>query len=296
MRKQSNIIRDDVVPWGGAYCEPDKCNYGSNNNKILEYPYNGLECTGFVTWAFRNGYLGLGDWNTNLFAKDGRCRKGGEAHEDGIDDKEVERNYKCKDIVNYDNGDYHDTSNRNNRLLLAYPKLNLLQDKDFVEITNKNEADLNDIFMDAKAGDLLLRHNTPTAADIKKHPNIDYKYGHIAMIIGLKRDSNQKVTSIYVGEAMPWSGNRLTTFKSMNDFSNSTDWVKLNKNSYKISFLVKMENVYNYYSEIKRVKKESANSDCPGKDKSSGNCYAYTENYNDEFNKALKMFELEDKK
>ena len=279
---ESNIIRDDVVPWGGAYNEPFKSKYKGED---LEFPYNGLECTGFVTWALRNGFLGLGDWNTNLFAKDGRCRKGGKAYPDGKASGVVERNYKCEDIVNNKDGNYSDTTNKNNRLLQAYPKLTRLKDEDFKDISKKDEKTLQAIFKDAKAGDLLVRNNNPTDADLTKYPDMIYKYGHVAMIIGIKRDS-KGITAIEVGEAMSKSGNRLTLFKSMEEFAKSSDWV--NSNAYK-AFLVKMDNVYNYYSDKYDIKTESKTSDCPNNVKSGGNCYNYTDTYNDAFNDALKM-------
>ncbi len=280
----SNIIKNDAVPWGGAYSKPNESKYG--DNKTLEFPYNGLECTGFATWALRNGFLGLGDWNTNLFAKDGRCRKGGKAYKDGKAEGEIERNYKCEDIVNNKDCNYLDTANKNNKLLLAYPKLSRLEDDDFIEISKKNENDLQDIFKDVKAGDLLVRNNKPTLDDLKKYPDMIYKYGHVAMIIGIKRDSKGLVTSIYVGEAVSRSGNRLSKYETMGTFANSGAWV--NSDAY-TSFIVKMEKVYNFYSDKYIIKAESKTSDCPNNVKSGGDCYYYTDTYNDAFNDALKM-------
>ena len=48
-----------------------------------------------------------------------------------------------------------------------------------------------------------------------------------------------------------------------------------------------MDNVYNYYSDIYHITTESEKSDCPDGEKSGGNCYKYTELYNDAFNQAI---------
>ncbi|MBQ9816837.1 MAG: hypothetical protein IJM59_05150 [Proteobacteria bacterium] len=270
--ESSHIIKTGVIPWGAPY-------------NTSEYHYNGLECSGFVTWAFRNGYLGLGDWNTYIFAK---------KHE--LDDKKkceidgkIERFYKCEEIVNNvgaEDINYNDIANQNNRLLLAYKKMEPLDEGDFIPINYSDledkEKDLNDIFKDAKAGDLLVRNNCSKLSD-NKYDCDNYMYGHVGMIIGIKRGSKKEVTSVYVGEAMNWSGNQLTKIESTADLKHNNIWM-CQKSC--VTFLVKMDKVYNYYS-AKGDKDKIKNSDCPDKDEPTGNCYAYTENYNDEFNKAL---------
>ena len=53
------------------------------------------------------------------------------------------------------------------------------------------------------------------------------------------------------------------------------------------NFIIKMDHVYNYYSDLYNITTESEKSDCPDNIKSGGNCYNYTESYNNIFNNAI---------
>ncbi len=258
-RKSENIIRKTAVPWGAAY----------SSTSSEKYPYNGLECSGFVTWALNNGRMNLGDWKTKMFAKSGDCVKDGK----------VVRNYKCKELVN--NAGQTSWSNRNNSLFSAYTKLNTLKDSDFKELNNKSESALKTIFKDAKAGDILWKGTW-----IDKSAGT-YGNGHIAMIIGIKRNAKtDEIEAIEVGEAVYRAGNKLSKY-SVKTFKTS-GWVD---NSTQACFLIKMDNVYNYYSSKHPIqdKAENVKSDCPNAaDKLTGNCYNYTDMYNLKFNDAIK--------
>ncbi|MBR4985965.1 MAG: hypothetical protein IKY83_09530 [Proteobacteria bacterium] len=272
-------IRNDVIPWGAKYnlIQTDK------TKKETDYPYNGLECSGFVTWAFRNGHLGLGDWKTELF---GNCYRNKTTNET-----------KCPGKRNYKDINYVNKLNQYNSLNAAYTKLNKLKDSDFVQLNacpDKPKLDctqkddrltyLKDVFKDAKAGDLLWRGNYVKGN--KSH----YRNGHVAMIIGIKRNKGE-VTHIYVGEAVSKSGNRLAQW-SINKFNTDSLWAT---STTQASFLIKMDRVYNYYSEPEKNHNFDIKDDdiagCPNKTSTlakGGNCYKYTDMYNENFNAAIK--------
>ena len=96
--------------------------------------------------------------------------------------------------------------------------------------------------------------------------------GHVAMIIGIKKENNT-VKELYVGEAT-WStsydyafhtGNRLTKY----DLSKSSFFKSWSIDNEKYhTFLIKMDKVYNYYS-------------------SEGNTKGYTDMFNEEFLNAI---------
>ncbi|MBO4351533.1 MAG: hypothetical protein J6A01_11395, partial [Proteobacteria bacterium] len=257
--------RDTNKPWG-TYNDNikdfDLTKYPGRNNK---YKFTGLECSGFVTWALRNGRMGLGDWLTTIFSRDGSCI---------IDGKKV-RNYRCKTHVNHmmsqipknDSGNAwgQSSSNSYNVLNSAYEKLNLLQDSDFKQLDGKDEATVQAILDDAKAGDLLW---------LGKYINEQegtYANGHIAMVIGLKRDKNGKVTEIDVGEAAAESGNKLNRW-TVSKFVTNSAWVAKAKGK-NASFLIKMDHVYNYFTDKYKITDEGKKSDCKDGVKSGGNCY-----------------------
>lgn len=269
-------IRNDVIPWGAKYnlVQSDK------TNNETDYPYNGLECSGFVSWAFRNGHLGLGDWKTELF---GTCYR-----------NKTTNKISCPGTRNYKDKSYVNNLNQYNSLNAAYTKLNKLKNSDFVQLndcpdepkldcTKKEDRlkYLKDVFKNAKAGDLLWRGDYVN--DNKEH----YRSGHVAMIIGIKRNS-EGVTHIYVGEAVAKSGNRLTPW-SINSFNATSTWATSTKQA---SFLIKMDRVYNYYSEKYGITPDSEDiAGCPNKTSAlakGGNCYKYTDMYNENFNAAIK--------
>ncbi len=272
--EKSNQLKTDAVPWGASFCKPGDiscctwkdCKKNGEKTENPEFHFNGLECSGFVTWSLRNGLLGLGDWKTTMFAKNGDCK---------IDGK-IERNYKCKKIVNNNDSKYS-YSSINNQLTSAYAKMSRLKDGDFIALNGLAEDKLKTKLKGIKAGDLLWK-----GTYIEKAKDT-YKNGHVAMIIGVKRNSEGVVTKIEVGEATGRNGNKLTKYNSLAEFAKSS-WVK---NTTQASFVIKMDNVYNYYSDTKKITTESAKSDCPDGKKSGGNCYMYTDMYNEAFNDAI---------
>ncbi|MBO4349559.1 MAG: hypothetical protein J6A01_01250 [Proteobacteria bacterium] len=274
-----HIIRKGVVPWGAAFCKLGDVSCCSNTNcekdgkkdENPDFEFSGLECSGFVTWSFRNGLLGLGDWSTMMFAKSGECK---------VDGKIV-RNYKCKDNVNNVSNKYY-WSNQNNKLTSAYAKMSRIKDGDFIALNGLTESDLKTKLKGIKAGDLLWKGTYINKAEDT------YRNGHVAMIIGVKRDSKGVVTAIEVGEATGRNGNKLTKFTSLKEFATSS-W---GSTTTQASFIIKMDNVYNYYSDTKEITTESAKSDCPDGKKSGGNCYMYTDMYNEVFNDAIQNKKL----
>ena len=280
-----NSIWDKAVPWGAYDDSIPDTDDPSRNNK---YKFNGLECSGFVTWALRNGRVSLGDWTTHMFARDGSC----------VIDGKKERSYKCKTHVNHlmnkipknDKGDAwgRTFSNSHNALDSAYEKLNKLKNTDFKQLDGQTEANIKEIFNDAKAGDLLWRGSYIKKAE--KVSESTYYGGHIAMVIGLKRDKNGDVTEIEVGEAVSSSGNKLRRW-TISSFVTDSVWVAKSKNKC-ASFLIKMDNVYNYYSDKYKITTEGKTSDCKDGTKSGGNCYLYSDMYNETFNDAIKIKEL----
>ncbi len=210
------IVKSDVIPWA---CEGAHYDYYNDKNEKNLKGVNGLACSGFVSWAFRNGRFYIGDWWTHVFKSDSN-----------ICDKE--RSYLCENMVNGISSTSR--ANPNNVHDSAFVKLKRLDpDKDFVKILDLDEDKLKDI----KAGDILWHD------------------GHIAMIIGMQRTSNGKFNGMWIGEAT-WSneirktypnglGNKLTKY-TLSELKNSTKWGQTAKPFY----VIKMDKVYNYYSDL----------------------------------------------
>ncbi|MBQ9816545.1 MAG: hypothetical protein IJM59_03605 [Proteobacteria bacterium] len=308
-----NSIRDTAIPWGAYDSSIPYANLKESEKKKRNgtYKFNGLECSGFVTWALKNGRLNLGDWSTKMFARNGSCIKNGKIY----------RNYKCATHVNQQLKDItpltakndkkeevklwsKSASNKYNELTSAFDKLSRLKDSDFVQLncsckskTNCSdcESKIQKIFNKAKAGDLLWKGGYIKSEFVKiikedlNDKNLKYKdlynNGHIAMIIGLKRDKNKNVIEIEVGEAVGSNGNKLRKW-TIPEFVKESVWVTTTSSA---MFLIKMDNVYNYYSNEHNEEIEydkDTKSDCPDNvNKLNGNCYKYTEMYNEEFNK-----------
>lgn len=252
-----------------------------------------MECSGFVNWALRNGRFGLGDWTTHMFSKNGFCYK----------DNTVARNYHCKALVNHtidrtssckamevvdgyttkckslENKSWGNSiSNIYNTYDSAYLKLKKLKDSDFVQLDGQKKSTIKDALKNAKAGDLLWR-----GTYINKSKGT-FKNGHIAMIIGFERDSDGYPTKIYIGEAVKKAGNTLTKF-SLDGFFDNSRWVDTQNEHNEASYLVKMDNVYNYFdndTENPNDSKLAKTNPCKGK--KGGNCYKYSDKYNSVFN------------
>ena len=94
------------------------------------------------------------------------------------------------------------------------------------------------------------------------------------------------MTDVYWAEATTPSGNTVT-HKTMDVLKkqNSQKSGFFDKNA--TNYLIKMDNVYNYYSDTLHITTESEKNDCADGTKSGGNCYKYSESYNDAFNQAI---------
>ena len=180
----SNILLNDMTPWA---CPRPKKDGTPGDYK----DFNGLECSGFVTWAYRNGRFHLGDWYTHVFAENGQC----------LDkNNKIQRNYKCIAIVN--NQDKNWIGNPNNYYDGAYTKLNLLSDSDFIPVKDLTKDTI-------KAGDILWLGNY-TRKKCSDTKTTSYS-GHVALIIGLERYANGEIKNVHIAEAVYSSGNTLTT-------------------------------------------------------------------------------------
>jgi hypothetical protein len=256
----SKAVLSDVTPWA--------CEMTVNG----ETKKNGLECSGFVTWAMRNGRFNLGDWKTHMFGSNGNCYLNG---------KKV-KNYLCTSFVNNTEG--NGRSNANNSFDSTFTKLSALKshgntdgkESDFLTIGKITTASQKKI----KAGDLLWHGNYEKADGSTGS-------GHIAMIIGITRNEDKTIKKIYVGEATTSNGNKLSTY-SWEAFQKCSPWAK---NTCKItngeyakdssgnfittgtrlytSYVIRMDNVYNYFSNKYSFDK-------------NGSDYKYTDHWNDE--------------
>ncbi len=173
----------------------------SNGYKNL----NGMACSSFVTWAFRNGRFHIGAWtssqiNDYLFPGD----------LEGLES-------------------YLNSKNKNNAYDEAYEKLKLIRRSDFLEMSKMDGTE------DIKAGDLVWHTKDSKTG-----------FAHIAMILGLKRDANGKIKSIYVGEATS-AGNHVEQYTSWSSFKSDTHWTNAERG--RVGYVIKMDYVYNYYSQ-----------------------------------------------
>jgi hypothetical protein len=284
--KDSNIIlggpnQDKITPWA---CEvkTSKGKPVTKNGNAVKYPYNGLRCSGFVSWALLNGRFYLSDWNTVLFAKSSSCTdsKGNKM-----------RNFRCKDLVNDTKqnakGKLYHWSNANGQHFSAFAKFNQLKEEDFVPIKDLKGSSIKDT--NFKAGDLLW-HNKykcplvndacPVKCEIDE-TTCDAGGGHVAMVLGISRNDDESVKNVYVAEAKGPAGNHLTAF-TLKEPYNSKDKYELRRYwrrqcnvkddngkkycEYKDTRLIKMDRVYNY-----------AHTKNPTTVKEDLNTYKYTE-------------------
>lgn len=216
---KGDVIKTDGTPWG--------CTFEKDNVKT----YNGLECSGFVTWAFRNGHLSLGDWKTHLFAN---YKDNGENHCGAKSDNK--RNFRCSSYIN--------GLNPNNAHESVYSKLKNLKESDFLlfgSITKEQQKLI-------KAGDIVW-HGL----------NSNISSGHVALILGIKRNSDNTIKDIYIAEATGGnstengygkrSGNSVRHY-TWSELMSAASWVSNGKKSY----IIKMGNVYNYYTDYSTSK------------------------------------------
>ena len=239
------------IPWNCSYEDF----YGQKlkkGDKDVEFPYNGLRCTGFVTWAMRNGRFNLGDLFAYTFAQNYPSSP--------------KRRYEDKSKSNYLRGGeiFRDFDN-------VYEKLTKLKESDFIflpDLDEKNSAKI-------KAGDILwyLIYNCEEGKKCPEECKSDG--GHFAMVLGIDYDKNKNVNYFYVAEAAGGLGNRLiphkiSSMKTWGKASGKNDvWGKVfnnkEKDACKDRRAIKMDSVYNYYSD---QLKESG---------FEGNTYKYTD-------------------
>lgn len=257
----SKAIKTDVVPWG--------CNIVKDNAP------NGLACSGLVTWMLRNGRFFVGDWWTHIF------RNAESKTECSDSSGNTTRYYMCEDYVNGKNPGW---TNPNNIHDFAHEKLKRLDPAtypkgDFILVNeNLTEETLGKV----KAGDLLWHGK----GDI-----IGESVGHIAIIIGMKRNKDGTLATMYVGESgkgkFGVTGNGVNVY-SADFFKNCSIWaktkckmeadgqtcVKDSNGNCKVdktqqnrgydSFIIKMDDVYRYYSDVNHLSDD-------------GNTYKYTD-------------------
>ncbi len=186
---------------------------------------NGLECSGFVTWALRNGRMYLGDWKTRMFG----CSDSNASTCDIS-----KRQFNNTSYVNSNSK----STNPNNTFESVHTKLSRIKSSDYVKVKSLTEEKMANI----KAGDLVW-HGTDNGSSS----------GHVAMIIGINRTKKL----IYIAEATgSGAGNHVTKY-TWSEFSNTSKWVT----GKSMSFVIKMGHVYNYYSEKYNIKEngDSAN-------------------------------------
>ena len=278
--KSEKILKKDntpyeAIPWGveieaasGSFkCSDDSVYDINKNDNNKPMPPNGLACSGFVSWAFRNGRFNLGDWYTGVFAMRGvkcdcpdniakcedkdkqlYCNKKGDGCKNAV------RNYKYKEDKEGKTVYYTNNTNINNSRDYLYSKLEGLSKEDFIAINDSDDfkkmfKEDNNIKQEIKAGDLLWRRCYSS------------KSGHVAMILGIKKDKKNNPTYIYVGEAVDASGNLLRSY-SWDAFTNinhvnkkgelsPSPWLVSSScpNGCWESYIIKMYKVYNYMKD-----------------------------------------------
>ena len=240
------LIEKDGIPWNCSYSEFYGQQLTENGTPLSEKksPYNGLRCTGFVTWAMRNGRFDFGDVYAHVFAQ--------------RYPKSEKRIYSDPAVDNYSKGGatFRDFDN-------LYEKLNKLEESDFVflpDLDDKNSAKI-------KAGDILWYLNYKCKSGQKCPEECSFGGGHFGLVLGITYKSDKTVKYFYVAEG----ANRLSVH-TVNDMKT---WGQPEKDAWGKVFndgdeckdrrAVKMDHVYNYYSD---QLKES------GYD---GNTYLYTD-------------------
>ena len=190
-----------------------------------------MACSGFVIWALRNGHMHLGSWTSTTLAYLQRKKT------DDLDSLKRYLNWR----------------NQNNVLDNAYEKLIKIKKSDFINISKMTGKE------DIKAGDLVW------------HGDDHSKYGHVAMIIGIKR-SNGSISEVYVAEATnakdQYNANHVEHYKSLKALKESK-WTK----GEIVSYIIKMDSVYDYYSQKKDGKYQKDEDGV----ELNGNTYQYSD-------------------
>ncbi len=234
--EDSNVVANDLDAWGCSYEEFFKNKYKSkegyegksfklvdSNGKDTSAIYAGMCCSAFVSWAIHNGMFDIGNVYTSAFAK---------TYKEG---KVVGRNYQFEDKLY--------SSPKINSSVNAFEKLQGLKEEDIISLDKIDKK--NTVGM--KAGDLLWYSGACTCKDSQKCPEecTCDSGGHLAMILGIYKKSGE-ISTIYVAEAQD-AGNRLT-YHYIDSDPKIANWNKSSSSCKEIK-LIKMGNVYNYYTD-----------------------------------------------
>ncbi|MBO4351509.1 MAG: hypothetical protein J6A01_11275, partial [Proteobacteria bacterium] len=199
---EKDKIEKDGIPWNCSYVDYYKQEL-KDDGKVLtakQTPYNGLRCTGFVTWAMRNGRFGLGDVYASVFAQKYP--------------KSAERVYSDPETTSYFKG-----GKKLLELEELYEKLNKLKESDFVflsDLDSKNSAKI-------KAGDILWYLYYSCKAGQKCPEECKYGGGHFGLVLGITYNSDKTVKYFYVAEG----ANRLNV-KTVDEMK-QWGWIKQDK-------------------------------------------------------------------
>ncbi len=232
---EKNKIKKDGIPWNCSFGKYYNQELKNTKGEVLPEQYNGLRCTGFVTWAMRNGRFGLGDVYASVFGQNYP--------------KSPKRMYSDPEKTSYFKGGKTLRDHEN-----VYEKLNKLEESDFVYLGDLNEKKAREI----KAGDILWYFYYNCEAGKKCPEQCEPSGGHFELVLGITYNSDKTIKYFYVGNA----GNRLSV-KTVDDMKNwgwvsSRDkdkpdaWGKVFKEGdvCKDRRIVKMGHVYNYYSDL----------------------------------------------
>ena len=240
-------IKNDMESWGCSYQKyinekqnkPADSTIYSIQGRVVKYPDVGMCCSAFVSWVLRNGLFDLGKIYISVFSRQV--------------DNNTKRMYTDKAKL-YKSVPINEAVN-------TYEKLAGLKESDFIPLSAVDKA--NTVGM--KAGDLLYYSSPCTCEKGQKCPDecICNEGGHLAMILGIYYktvNGKKEISGIYVAEAQS-AGNRMThwtidgdsKFAYWNCSNNSCNKncadEKCSKNELcREVKLIKMGNVYNYYS------------------------------------------------
>ncbi len=276
--------KDDPQAWG--------CKYKVKNSKgeVTKRFRVGLECTGFVTWALRNGRFNLGDWRAPFY----KTSEFFKFYDRDYNGPKTDRNYQLSKYMHgncllSENGDCKIRgSNVNNAFDNVMKKFSkIVPEEDILDISKMTKAQQKTI----KAGDILYHpkyyckrdkdgkgncvivNGKKVNCDPQKEKCGSTNSGHVAMIIAINRDNDGNPKEIYVGEASR-IGNQVTKFDGWDAFANGKDVIGKESSWSKTylypSYVVKMDHVYDYFSRINNLKDENGNP-------LDGNTYKYTD-------------------
>ena len=322
----SSIIQTSVSPWGADIVPILYQNSNGNGTK------NGLSCTGFVTWALRNGRFYIGDWWTYIFGNYGDCKD---------KDGNYLRHFKCIEYVNgvtnKISGSYkgepkeHPATRAVNTAYTSkddtYQKLSQLnstsktpivvssilssidstpdsykklRSKDCQKkIVSDKKVPENDVDCGSSYDCTASIENEDTLGDVLNGESdfINFNYlnnieiqkniktgdllwygrnrctgqgGHIGMIIGIDRNSDDSIKWLYIAEstsAPEYIG--IVVTRNSVDYVRDSKWKDVGRDR----FIIRMDNVYDYFYNDPYGKNYNLRS----KYEIGGNMYRYDE-------------------